>query len=461
MTFIGIDLGTSFIKGAVLDLDSLSLKHIRRVPFPEAVTGLPSLFYEVDPLKVTSAFKGLVAELLTHAPDCAGVVMCSQMHSLVLTTARGEPRSNCLTWQDQRALLPHPSGAGSYFEVISNRLTPTEHRQQGNELKPSLPLCYLFWLAENKQLPPGEIIPAALPDFVLANLSGTRPTIEPTNAAAQGALNLESLDWHHDIIAKLGLDQLRWPVVRPFGQVVAEIEIEGKSLPCYMPVGDHQCAITGAFLGEDELSLNIATASQVTMLTPGLTPGSYQSRPFFDGRFMNTIARIPAGRSLNVLVNLLSELAQAQQVSLADPWAYIAEAAAAVPETNLRVNLAFFASSVGERGEIGNIQEDNLTVGHLFRAAFQNMADNYYACASRLSPERAWERLVFSGGLVQKIEPLRQIICDKFQVGYRLSASLEDTLLGLLALALVVSGRAKTVGEATTVLQQGYREEQP
>jgi sugar (pentulose or hexulose) kinase len=458
MVFIGIDLGTSFIKGAVLDLENLSLQHIRRVPFPEPVAGLPSLFYEVDPLDVVAAFKRLVAELLPHAPGCAGLVMCSQMHGLVLTTAQGEPRSNCLTWQDQRALLPHPSGAGSYFQVISNRLNPAEHRQQGNELKPSLPLCYLFWLAENKQLSQTELIPAALPDFVLAYLSGTTPGIERTNAAAHGALNLESLDWHEGMIAKLGLEHLHWPVVRPFGQVVAEIEIEGQSLPCYTPVGDHQCAVAGAFLDYSELSLNIATASQVTMLTPELTPGNYQSRPFFDGRFMNTIARIPAGRSLNVLVNLLSELAQAQQLELADPWPYIAESTAAVAETSLQVDLAFFASSVGERGMIANIQEDNLTIGHLFRAAFQNMANNYDVCASRLSPERAWERLVFSGGLVQKIDPLRQIICDKFQLGYRLSASQEDTLLGLLALALVAGGRAGSVVGATMVLQRGYKE---
>jgi sugar (pentulose or hexulose) kinase len=209
-------------------------------------------------------------------------------------------------------------------------------------------------------------------------------------------------------------------------------------------------------LGYDELSLNIATASQVTTLTPELRLGNYQTRPFFDGRFMNTIARIPAGRSLNVLIDLLSELARAQGVELADPWPYIAGAAAAVPETDLQVDLAFFASSVGDRGQIANIQEDNLTVGHLFRAAFQNMAENYYNCALRLSPERDWKQLVFSGGLVQKLEPLRQAITHQFQLGYRLSASSEDTLLGLLALALVASGRVPSVEAATSLLLEQY-----
>jgi len=34
MSFIGIDLGTSFIKVAVLNTESRRLEHIRRTPFP-------------------------------------------------------------------------------------------------------------------------------------------------------------------------------------------------------------------------------------------------------------------------------------------------------------------------------------------------------------------------------------------------------------------------------------------
>ncbi len=102
MRFIGLDLGTSFIKGAVLDLDRLTLSHIRRQPFPEPVSGLPALFYEVEPEKVVLATRLLLEELLALAPDCAGLVMCSQMHGLVLATEQGEARSNCITWQDQR-----------------------------------------------------------------------------------------------------------------------------------------------------------------------------------------------------------------------------------------------------------------------------------------------------------------------------------------------------------------------
>lgn len=56
--------------------------------------------------------------LLSDAVDCEGIVMCSQMHGLVFTNERGEPRSNLTTWQDHRVLLPHPSSQGTCFDVL-------------------------------------------------------------------------------------------------------------------------------------------------------------------------------------------------------------------------------------------------------------------------------------------------------------------------------------------------------
>lgn len=455
MTLLAIDLGTSYIKGAVLDLDTLRLAHIRRALFPAALPGLPPLHYEVDPHTVVAAVRALIDALLPHAPDCAGVVMATQMHSLVLADARGAPLTNAITWQDQRALEPHPSGTGSYFDLLVQRLSAAERRQLGNELRPGLPICALFYLAEQGRLPAGSV-PMTLADWVIARLCGTQPGTEPTNAAAQGALNLETLDWHHDVLARLGLNRLRWPALRRSGDVVGTARVGGHALPCRTPVGDQQCALVGAALGADELSLNIATGSQVSRISSHLAFGDYQTRPFFDGQFLATITHLPAGRALNLLIRLLSELAEAQQIALPDPWAYIPRAAAAVAETDLQVDLAFFASARGDRGAITNIHEGNLTVGHLFRAAFEHMAGNYHACALRLWPERGWRRLVFSGGLAQQLELLRTIIQQRFQAPYRLSPSTEDTLLGLLALGLAWTGRARSVAAAMDAIQQTY-----
>ncbi len=518
--FLALDLGTSFIKGAVLDLDALRLRAIHRLPFPDPLPDLPPLHCEIDPDAVLAATSQLIDTLLAHAPEPAGLVMTSQMQGLVLTDAAGQPVSNCITWRDQRALAPRPGG-GTYFDALTARLSDPQRARLG-ELHAGLPFCALFRLAEEGRLPPG-LVPASLPDFVLASLcretivsqikirasrsgieasaglSGSRaqpakasipedylhiysePGVEATNASVHGPLDLATLTWQEDILAAWGLERLRWPRVRRAGEVVGHLDIGGRAVPCYTPVGDQACAMVGALLQEGELSLNISTGSQASMISPALVRGDYQTRPFFDGRYLNLITHIPAGRALNTLVALLTELAEAEGVRLRDPWGTIARLAAETglhergdsglygrghpAPTDLRVNLAFFASLRGDRGEIANIREDNLTVGHLFRAAFQDMAENYHACALRLSPAAAWERLVFSGGLALKMDVLRQVICDRFgaeqaPAAHRLSPSPEDTLLGLLALALAFTGRASSVAEASRLLVQHYREEE-
>lgn len=457
MSLIGIDLGTSFIKGAVLNLETYRLEHVQRAPFPEAIAGLPAVYREFDPQQVLAAVREVLASLAPYAEDCEGLLLCSQMHGLICTTEQGEARSNLTTWQDQRVLLPHPSGLGTFFDILQARLTPEELRQLGNELRPGQPVGILFSMVEQNLLPSADLILASLPDFVLANLCQAMPVTELTNAMSHGALNLETLDWHWDVIEKLGLGGLRWPEIKPYGEVVGWLPFGTRRIPCYTPVGDYQCALVGTMLRYDELSLNISTGSQVSLLKPGLEFGDFQTRPFYDGRFLATITHIPAGRALNALVRLLSELAGAQKIALDDPWEYIIQAATDAGPTALEVSLSFYSGAQSSQGFISNIHESELTVGHLFRAAFQSMAENYYSNALRLSPEGTWNKLVFSGGLVQKADILRELICKRFAVDYRMCPTAEDTLLGLLALGLTYTGRVASVTEATDLLAGVYQ----
>jgi len=452
MSFLGIDLGTSFLKGAVLDVERHKIEQVRRKPFPEPISSGDPLRCEFDPNAILTAFRALIDELAPLAPDCEGIVLCTQMHGLVLMNEHRHAVSNCLTWRDQRVMTQLPSGSGSYFDAILEHTTPDELRQLGNELEPARPLCFLFWFKEQGTLLPGSI-PASLADFVISSMSGDFPGVDATNASAYGALDLETSNWHHGLIGKLGLDHLAWPRIRKQGEVAGYLRVGSRLVPCYAPVGDAQAALAGSLLSREELSLNIATGAQVSRLTDQLCLGNYQTRPYFDGQFLNTFSYPPAGDALNALIGLLTELATEQRVTLADPWENITAAVDKVTDTDLAVDLDFFPSSDRSCGKIDKIRAENLTIGHLFRAAFRGMADSYYACALRLHPEKKWNHLVLSGGLGRKARALREEIQKRFATDYRVTPEAEDTLFGLLILASVFSGRAQSVQEVSSQLR--------
>lgn len=456
MSFIAVDIGTSFMKGAVLDLERMQLSHIAREAVPATVSGLKPMMVELEPDALVEAVRKLITKLFRQADDCQGLVVCSQMHGMVLMDEENRAAANIVPWLDQRGTTAHPTQPGTIFDAMMAQLEAADVVKLGNGLRAGLPVATLYWYKAHDCFPPNAYTAASLPDFVLSQLCQQRAPLgmEPTYAHGQGLFDLTTGDWDHALIERLGLSFLDWPVIRSLSEPVGVLEIDGQQVLCYPPVGDHQCALAGAFLREGELSLNVSTGSQVSMVTPDFQPGNYETRPYFDGQLLNTIVKVPAGRALDLLVDLLCELAQRNGAPVAEPWPLIEAAAAALPPTDLQVDLSFFDSMSGREGQIHNIREDNLSVGHLFRAAFQSMAINYYNCAQRLAPDQSWRNLVFSGGLAQKLPLLRQIILAQLPGAYRLCAASEDTLLGLLSIALYCSGSATSVQHAIEQVQQ-------
>ena len=436
LEYLAVDVGTTSIKGTVVVPETGVHGVVRKAAFPGPVAGLHPLFHEVSPEAVVDAVREVIRRLLADAPEPSGILLCGQMGGVILTSARGEPLSRYVSWLDKRPLTPHPSGKGTYFDVFLERLGSGVHAQLGNEVRPGLPLPFLFWLAETGALAGKDGIPVTLPDFVAARLCGTRPVIEWTGTT--GSLDLKARDWPHAVLERLGLKDLPLAEIVDAHRVVGQCDLGSRRVPVFAPVGDHQCALLGTFLGDGELSVNVSTGSQVAMIAETPDVGDFQVRPYFDGRFLKTVTNLPAGRALNNFVRLLTEIAHAQGAELEDPWPYLLAEAERVSETDMEVDLALFPSPVEGPGAVRNLTESNLRIGHLFRAAFEKMAEHYETFAQRLSPRREWVRVVFSGGLARKSALLRRLVGERLGPN-RLSSSTEETLVGLSILARAVS----------------------
>lgn len=431
---LGLDIGSSSIKGAILDLDCGTVGPPVTRPFPSPLDGLPAGWFEVAPTEIEAAACEVISELLRQAPAPVGLYVSGQMGGTVLVDESGAALGNYLSWRDQRTRAPLPHGESSCLDAMRTRWGDDVLRALGNELQPGSTTSLLFWLAQNDQ-PERRGMPVSMADYVIGCLgrrTGARPTMHVTQAI--GMLDLATSGWHRGAFDLLGLGSVPLPdlVERIEPQVIAEIG--GHEFPVFGAYGDQQTALCGAGLEPEELSLNISTGSQVSQRTSQWQPGRYQSRRYFFGDWLNTVTHLPAGRSLNVLFDLLTELATAAEVTLCDPWKHLMDKVAAVPDTGLDVDLAFFAGPLGDRGRIDGITTENLNAGALFYAAFRNMTANYARCAEWLDPKGVATSLVLSGGLTKSAPVLRRMITERFEKPVR-EAEGEETLLGLLRLA--------------------------
>ncbi|MBV8820486.1 MAG: hypothetical protein JO022_19155 [Acidobacteriaceae bacterium] len=406
---LGLDVGSSFLKAAILHLDDGTIGETKRVPFPDFVPG-PPLHREVSPSAILAAVESLLAQF----PPSDGLMLCGQMHGFVLTNPRGEPVSNYISWLDQRV-------SPAAFEAMRARLTDHDLAEIGNEFRSSIAICQLAHMhAEG-------VTPVSIADFVASRLCRTSPIMDPTQAAAFGALRLGTLEWHETVIAKLGLSGVCWPRVLPSGSVVGTWH----GHPVYSSVGDQQCALAGALLSEGEVSVNIGTGSQIAVLTKHLPTDGLQTRPYFGDSFLRTITHIPGGRALSALVGLLTELGSPAPDQA---WNYIEGAVQQTPSTDLEASLSYYPGPCGNTGFLQNLHEGNLTVGHVFRAAFEAMAANYQSCLQRLDPDKTVTSGVFSGGVARRLLVLRELTQQASGLPFRLSPHPEDTMFGLLVL---------------------------
>ena len=391
MRFAAIDLGASFIKSALLDTGSFTVSHVERLPSPSFPKNLPAGFREIPAEDLLRIAKGQIDRLLSIAPDCAGIVSCGQMHGLVLTDGQGAPLTDFISWMDERA---RPT-----LETLVSKLKNGHGEDWAHEITAGSTVAILFWLATTRGIPK-DAIPCSLSDFVMSRLSQSETQCEPTMASGFGVFDVLNGRWHFDALEELGLGHLRWPQIARATERIGSYRWGTNRIPVYASLGDQQCALLGSLLKPGELSVNVSTGSQVSTVKNHFERGDYEVRAYFDGMFLNTVTHLPAGRTLN------------EQVALSKiPW--------------------------------DRIEEDPL-----FRAAFEKMAEAYHTAALKLDPSAAWERLVFSGGLIAKSTLLQQLVQKRFGLAVRVSPAQEDTLLGLLRLSMTLSGQSATVLQA-------------
>ncbi len=205
MTILALDLGTSSVRGLVLDDDARALPGAlarRRVSLAVGEDGTGTL----DGDRYLACLAECLDELAAggHLDDVAMVATSAQWHSVVPLGPGGAPLGPILTWLDTRpepaAGRPGPADDGAFHQ----RTGTWWHR------------CYwtvrLPWLRERTDGPIACF--AGLPEYVLGALLDAAP-MSVSQASGTGLLDLRTLDWDPEACELAGTGPAELPELAP------------------------------------------------------------------------------------------------------------------------------------------------------------------------------------------------------------------------------------------------------
>lgn len=451
--YLGIDFGTTSTKSALIDVETGALSRVRHHPAIPPIPG-PSSRFEVPLEAIRDRFLGLC---LSYADELdaplAGIVICSEMHGFALVDAAGRPRSPYVSWKDERS-AERLDGIDS-VSLVTRALGDRFRAMTGMRPRPGLPLMNLVHLLREDAALPDGLHVVSLPDW-LARVDGIATGLgHPTMLAGMGLYDLETARGSDEILAvvrELTGRTVRLAAPAEAGAVAGAWRHRGSPVPLHVGAGDHQTTLLGAGVAApDCVSLNLGTGSQLAVLDRPSADGAVERRPYFDGGMLHAITHIPGGRALATFVGLLEDAARAGGAPAPDFWGELAGLGADdVAAASLDVDLAVFQGAWGYRdgGRLGRIEDGTLTVRNYLASVLRAFIAQYAALVPRLDPGRALGRIALSGGLARRLPALPGLLAAATGYAVTPPTAIDESLLGLRALALVASGRARTAAAA-------------
>ena len=454
MKYIGIDIGSSFVKAVLLDLDERRMVSSVKSPAPQKIRYEDPLLFEVPAGEYVKTVKGLVDGFTGQYSDTEGLIISTQMHGFVYHAEGFEDRY--VSWQDERCMEKMPGQNLSWLEWMQSWISPEEMEEHGVYLKPSLGVCNLcVMLEQNPDMPRnGEFF--TIGSYVIHALTGNN-ICHISNAAPAGLADVRHHRWSRKMTTRMNLGDMTLPrLVESDYEVCGTFESNGCMLKVHPDYGDMQVSALGSDIGVGDALVNIATGAQVIRCADRFETGKYEIRPFFGDRYLYTISNMPAGRNLNVLVDFIAECAGALTGSEPDPqlvWRYV-HAHQGQPDERLDVRTSFYINPYfPDGGVISGITHTNLHMETLFPAAFRDMAETYWRFIGDFGENRDWvKRIVMSGGVSWKTPEIRENL-EKVSGRMCVLSPIEDeALAGMFRLAMVCSGKAVSLSDAGSLM---------
>lgn len=473
---LALDLGTTSIAAVAIDTEGRLVGHVQ-LPNDAAVPELPAGHAEQDPRRLREIACDVLrrlSESLPELPHCLGIT--GQMHGGLVVDSNRRPLTNLITWQDRRANLPDPNGAGSYLDSLLRDCSENALHSAGCRPAAGFFAVTLYVLArQGKEFgPPGKAV--CLADWIAAELIDGSPCTDPGNAASFGVYDLERRKWSDELLAACRLPRGLVPEVRESGAVLGGLAREmaratglPEGLPVCNAIGDNQAAVLGSVpAGNPAIQINVGTGGQINWPI-----GGFRRLPGMETRYL------PVGRLMLVGPGLSGGDAYAWVNRTAAKWLAAFGVERASDEIYARMNE--LAASVGEtaddlvceplfrgsrwkpaaRGEFRGVTFENFSLGHVARAVLRGIAEGMYSFYGAAGDDRPkhLDRIIGSGNGLRKNPLLVREISRRFARPVWFPVQQQEAACGAALLAGASTGLwpdLETAGRQIRMVEQEF-----
>ena len=465
--YIGIDMGSTTISAVLIDTEKCDLVAKLSAANECETTRAQDKergYSEWDILAMSRQAVELLKELVAKhgGKETDGIGVTGQQHGVVLVDENDEPLSPFIGWQDRRC-LEEADGATTIDRMLA--LGGEMLADTGCVPATGYMASTMLWLKEQDALPP-DVHACFAPDFLVSYLTDTEPVTDPTLAASSGAYHVTDGRWHGELIEALGLDEEYFPVVEPactkaagLGESIHEYLGLPKGVPVAVPCGDNQASFVGSVAEPDETVLvNIGTGGLTSaFVSEPLRVEGVDLRPHVQGGYLLVGAGLSGGRAFQLLRDFVQEVGRRVFRFRRDPGIYAGLLSLAKDVDKGSDGLRCVPTFAGTRDEPdqratwSGMGETNFTPGHMARALFEGMAEQYHGLYEAMVEAGVGERgkLIGSGNGIRNNDLMADIVSEAFGLELKMPRHAEEAAVGAALTAAVTVGEYESIVEAS------------
>ncbi len=403
---LGIDIGTTTICGAVVDVEKKQLI--------ESFTKKNDSWIDngLGKTQDSDIILSVVNELLVcvlEKYNISNIGITGQMHGIVYFDEEGFAVSPLYTWQNEYGSQKINDTDKTYCEEISN-LT-------GYKITTGYGFATHYYLQKNKMIANNAKSFCTIMDYITMRICNlNKPFCHSSNAASIGLFDIKNQKFDVNAINKISFD-LKLP------SVTSKCETIGlyKDIPVSNAIGDNQASVLGTIgTASDKILVNFGTGSQISAIIKNYVEiNGLETRPYINGNYLLVGSALCGGRAYAIVERFFREYyfeCVGKDVSQYETMNKLAKLGYE-NKSSMKVHTQFCGNreKADMYGKIENITDSNFLPSNMIFGTILGMVNELYNMYEKMNL-KGITKAVASGNAVKQNSVLLDTIKDVFML---------------------------------------------